>query len=172
MILESKTSLKAAQEPNSLLSTKEIFESRQWIDTIYVDDKIKDYIVNVRFAKQIDKQICQSVVAHLKYQLSSIELSKKSDDEAKASLNAALQKIDYEKTKSEQEAKFREPLDRVDYAGVLRVFNEKGLINSIGHFFDLNDKAYCSTMLALLNGNMRNEIVKAIEKYLPTEIPR
>ena len=133
---------------------------------------IKDYIVNVRFAKQIDKQICQSVVAHLKYQLSSIELSKKSDDEAKASLNAALQTIDYEETKSEQESKFREPLDRADYAGVLRVFNEKGLISSIGHFFGLNDKEYCSTILALLNGNLRNEIVKAIEKYLPTEIPR
>lgn len=133
---------------------------------------IKDYIVNARFAKQIDKQICQSVVAHLKYQLTSIELSKKSDDEAKASLNAALQAIDYEETKSEQEAKFREPLDRADYAGVLRVFNEKGLINSIGHFFGLNDKEYCSTILALLNGNLRNKIVKAIEKYLPTEIPR
>ena len=133
---------------------------------------IKDYIINVRFAKQIDKQICQSVVAHLKYQLSSIELSKKSDDEAKASLNAALQTIDYEETKSEQESKFREPLDRADYAGVLRVFNEKGLISSIGHFFGLNDKEYCSTILALLNGNLRNEIVKAVEKYLPTEIPR
>lgn len=133
---------------------------------------IKDYIVNVRFAKQIDKQICQSVVAHLKYQLSSTELSKKSDDEAKASLNAALQTIDYEETKSEQESKFREPLDRADYAGVLRVFNEKGLISSIGHFFGLNDKEYCSTILALLNGNLRNEIVKAVEKYLPTEIPR
>lgn len=132
---------------------------------------IKDYIVNVRFAKQIDKQICQSVVAHLKYQLSSIELSKKSDDEAKASLNAALQTIDYEETKSEQESKFRD-LDRADYAGVLRVFNEKGLISSIGHFFGLNDKEYCSTILALLNGNLRNEIVKAVEKYLPTEIPR
>lgn len=133
---------------------------------------IKDYIVNARFAKQIDKQICQSVVAHLKYQLTSIELSKKSDDEAKASLNAALQAIDYEKTKSEQGTKFRKPLDRADYTDVLRVFNEKGLVNSIGHFFGLNDKEYCSTILALLNGNLRNEIVKAIEKYLPTEIPR
>ena len=137
-----------------------------------VFENIKNYIVNSRFAKQIEKQICQSVVADLKYQLSSIELSKKSDDEAKASLNAALQTIDYEETKSKQEAKFREPLDRADYAGVLRVFNEKGLISSIGHFFGLNDKEYCSTILALLNGNLRNEIVKAVEKYLPTEIPR
>ena len=133
---------------------------------------IKNYIVNVRFAKQIDKQICQSVVAHLKYQLSSIELSEKSDDEAKASLNAALQAIDYEKTKSEQETKFREALAGADYASILRVFNEKGIINSIGHFFGLNDKEYCNTILYLLKGRMHDEIIDAVSKYLPTEIPR
>ena len=132
----------------------------------------KDYIVNARFAKQIDKQICQSVVAHLKYQLSSIELSKKSNDEAKASLNAALQAIDYEKTKSEQETKFRELLARADYASILRVFNEKGLISSIGHFFGLNDKEYCNTILDLLDGQMHDEIIDAVSKYLPTGIPR
>ena len=133
---------------------------------------VKNYVVNDRFAKQIDKQICQSVIADLKYQLSSIELSKKGDDEAKASLNAALCAIDYEKTKSGQETKFKKALAGVDYAIVLRVFNEKGLINSIGHFFGLSDKKYCNTILALLNGRMHDEIVAAISKYLPTEISR
>ena len=133
---------------------------------------VKNYVVNDRFAKQIDKQICQSVIADLKYQLSSIELSKKGDDEAKASLNAALCAIDYEKTKSGQETKFKKALAGVDYAIVLRVFNEKGLINSIGHFFGLSDQKYCNTILALLNGRMHDEIVAAISKYLPTEISR
>ena len=108
----------------------------------------------------------------MKYQLSSIELSKKSDEDVKTSLNAALHAIDYEKTKSEQETKFRKSLDRADYAGILRVFNEKGLSNSIGHFFGLDNKVYCSTILALLNGKMHSEIVDALVKYLPTEIPR
>lgn len=133
---------------------------------------IKDYVINSRFAKQIKKQICQSVVARLKYELASIELSKKNDDEAKSSLDTAIQSIDYENTKSDQEAKFREPLDKTDYAGVLRVFNEKGLSNSIGRFFGLDNKVYCSTILALLNGKMHGEIVDALVKYLPTEIPR
>ena len=133
---------------------------------------IKNYIVNSRFANQIEKQICQSVVAYLKYQLSSIELSKKSDDEAKVSLNTALQTIDYEKAKSEQEVRFRDSLNKADYASVLRVFNEKGLSNSIGHFFGLDNKVYCSMILALLNGKMHGEIVDALVKYLPTEIPR
>lgn len=135
-------------------------------------ESVKDYVINDRFANQIDKQICQSVVAHLKYQLSSIELSKKSDEDVKTSLNAALHAIDYEKTKSEQETEFRKSLDRADYAGILRVFNEKGLSNSIGHFFGLDNKVYCSTILALLNGKMHSEIVDALVKYLPTEIPR
>ena len=60
---------------------------------------IREYVIHTRFAHQIDRQICQSVVAHLKYQLTAIELSKKDDDEAKNSLNTALQNIDYEKQK-------------------------------------------------------------------------
>lgn len=101
-----------------------------------------------------------------------VDLRKKNDDEAKSSLDTAIQSIDYENTKSDQEAKFREPLDKTDYAGVLRVFNEKGLSNSIGRFFGLDNKVYCSTILALLNGKMHGEIVDALVKYLPTEIPR
>lgn len=134
--------------------------------------KVKDYIIHIRFAHQIDKQICQSVVAHLKYQLAAAELSKKNDDEAKTSLDAVLKAIDYEKTKAEQEAKFKEALSEDDYAKVLRVFNEKGLISSIGHFLGVVDKEYCNRVLALLNGKLHGEISDAISGYLPPEIPR
>ena len=133
---------------------------------------IREYVIHTRFAHQIDRQICQSVVAHLKYQLTAIELSKKNDDEAKNSLNVALRNIDYEKTKAEEESKFRSALCEEDYAKVLSVFNEKGLTSSIGHFLGLVDKEYCKRILALLNGKMRNEISDAISTYLPPEIPR
>ena len=134
--------------------------------------QIKEYVIHTRFAHQIDRQICQSVVAHLKYQLTAIELSKRNDDEAKNSLNAALQNIDYEKTKAEEESKFKCALCEDDYAKVLSVFNEKGLIGSIGHLLGLVDKEYCNRILALLNGKMHNEISDAISTYLPPEIPR
>ena len=134
--------------------------------------KVKEYIIHTRFASQIDRQICQSVVAHLKYQLTAIELSKKNDDEAKNSLNAALQNIDYEKIKAEEESKFNGALCEDDYAKVLGVFNEKGLISSVGHFLGLVDKEYCKTVLALLNGKMRDAISNAISAYLLPEIPR
>lgn len=133
---------------------------------------IREYVIHTRFAHQIDRQICQSVVAHLKYQLTAIELSKKNDNEAKNSLNTALQNIDYEKTKAEEKSKFRGALCEEDYAKVLSVFNEKGLTSSIGHFLGLVDKEYCKSILALLNGKMRHEISDAISTYLPPEIPR
>lgn len=134
--------------------------------------QIREYVIHTRFAHQIDRQICQSVVAHLKYQLTAIELSKRNDDEAKNSLNTALQNIDYEKTKAEEESKFKGALCEDNYAKVLSVFNEKSLISSIGHFLGLVDKEYCNSILALLNGKMYNEISDAISTYLPPEIPR
>ena len=38
---------------------------------------IREYVIHTRFAHQIDRQFAKSVVAHLKYQLTAIELSKK-----------------------------------------------------------------------------------------------
>ena len=139
-------------------------------DTVF--DEVKEYIIQQRFARQIEKQICQSVVAQLKYQLSSAELSQKSEEEAKSSLQSVLTSLDYEKAKSEQESKFRDTLTGGDYRRVLQVFNEKSLSTSIGHYFGLNDKVYCNKVIALLNGVKHNEIVAAISPYLPTEIPR
>ena len=41
------------------------------------------------------------------------------------------------------------------------------------HMIGLNYKRpYCKSILALLNGKMRNEISDAISTYLPPEIPR
>jgi len=124
------------------------------------------------YAIQIEKQICQSVVANLKYQLSSAEISKKNEAEAKESLGRVLESLDYEKTKQEQESKFQAALKAENYFDVLRVFNEKNIVGMIGEYFRLKNDAYCSTVLALLNGQLHDEIVNALAPYLPTEIPR
>ena len=133
---------------------------------------MKSYIIQERFARQIDKQICQSVVAELKYQLSSAELSNKSEEEAKSSLNAVLAGIDYDHTKGAQESKFRDALASDDYKRVLKVFNEKSLSTSIGHYFNYANSEYCNLVIALLYGLKHDGIIAAISPYLPTEIPR
>ncbi len=141
-------------------------------DSDSVFGKVKDHIIQQRFAKQIEKQICKSVVAQLKYQLSSAELSQKSEEEAKNSLQTVLTGIDYEQAKSEQESKFREVLTSNDYKKALKVFNEKSLSASIGRYFDLKDNAYCKLVIALLYGKKHDDVVAAISPYLPSEIPR
>jgi len=135
-------------------------------------EKVKNCVIQKRYAKQIEKQICQSVVANLKYQLSSAEISKKDEAEAKESLRRVLESLNYEKTKQEQESKFQAALKAENYSDVLRVFNEKNIVGMIGEYFGLKNDSYCSTVLALLNGQLHDEIVNALAPYLPIEIPR
>lgn len=137
-----------------------------------VFETIKSYVIDERFARQINGQICEGAVAEIKYKLTCAEISKKNDEEAKASLNAVLAGIDYETIKQEQEAKFQTVLQSRSYADTIKVFNKKSVVSSIGHFLGINDKEYCSTVIALLRGEKHDDIVGAIAPYLPTGIPR
>ena len=139
-------------------------------DVVFLE--VKKFVIQQRFAGQIQKQVCQSVIAHLKYQLSSAELSKKSEEDAKNSLDNVIASLDYDKTKAEQESKFRGALDSDEYKRVLKVFNEKAIVTSIGHYLGIENKQYCNTVLALLCGGKQEEIIAALLPYLPDEIPR
>ena len=68
--------------------------------------------------------------------------------------------------------RFRNALDSDDYKRVLRVFNEKNLVSSVGTFFGIKNDAYCNKVLALLRGEKHDAIVAAIAPYLPSEIRR
>ena len=131
---------------------------------------IHSYVIEERFKKQIQTQICQSVVAQLKYQLNSAEISKTNEQEAKRSLDNILANIDFEKIKKEQEKIFNDALAE-GYASVLKVFNEKGIVKSVGHFFGIENKNFCQLVLGLLNGEKREAIISVIKPYLPMEIP-
>ena len=137
-----------------------------------VFEAIKRYVIDDRFARQINGQICEGAVAEIKYKLMCAEISKKNDEEAKASLDAVLAGIDYETIEQEQEAKFQAVLQSRSYADTIKVFNKKSVVSSIGHFLGINDKEYCSTVIALLHGEKHDAIVSAIAPYLPTDIPR
>lgn len=140
------------------------------VDTAFHD--VKQYVIEVRFSKQINGQICGSVVSEIKYRLSSAEISKDNEEKAKESLESALNSIDYEQIKSTQEQKFKQVLAEKDYTKVLQVFNQKSLSQSVGHFLGVDNKQYCSKVINLLQGIKHDEIVAALSPYLPTEIPR
>ena len=127
--------------------------------------------VRERFSKQINSQICKSIAADIKYQLSTADISHKSEEEAQKNLENLMDKLSYTEIKQEHEEKFNSALNK-DYATVIKVFNEKGLAKSIGHHFLLNDKAYCDLVINELKNNKNSELANALLEYLPSEIDR
>lgn len=137
-----------------------------------VFNKVSDYVINQRFSNQINGQICESVVAQIKYKLNCAEISKKNENEAKITLDATLSSIDYDEIKRTQESKFKEALDNNDYKQIIRVFNKKEIAKSIGHIFGLNNNAYCEMVIGLLKTDKKDDIINALLPYMPTEISR
>ncbi len=66
-ILEIKTTLQTKEEAKPLLSPKEIFESRTCIDQIYVDSKIKDYIVDLIYATRTPERYHLPIKSMLRF---------------------------------------------------------------------------------------------------------
>lgn len=139
-------------------------------DAVFAE--VKKYVIEERFAKQINGQICEAAVAEIKYKLMSAEISKKNDTEAKSSLATAIAGIDYDTIQTAQDQKFNGILQRADYSEVIKAFNCKNISTSIGRFFGIDNKEYRQIIIALLHGAKHNDIVDAIAPYLPTDIPR
>lgn len=134
-------------------------------------DKVKKYIIENRFSNEINRQICEAVVAELKYKLTTANISKKSEIDAKQALNDAYASISYDFIKTEREKEYNDVLASRDYKQTLSVFNCKSLSSSTGHFFELDNKSYCEFVIRQLCGDKANEIKNAIIPYLPSEVP-
>ncbi|WP_303823112.1 DUF4435 domain-containing protein [Abiotrophia defectiva] len=138
------------------------------------DDKVKnvkDYIIKDRFAKEIDKQICEAIVSEIKFKLTIANISTKNEEEAKDSLESAFKSISYDELKAKYTGEFNEILELEAYSNVLKVFNSKSLSTSIGHFFGIDNKGYRELIVRHIKGNRVDEIIRAISPYLPEEIP-
>ena len=133
---------------------------------------VKDFVIDTKLGNMIERQICQSVVAEIKYQLSCIEINKKSEAEAKSSLQAGLNSIKFDDIKNQKEPIFRDALNNRDYRAILKVFNEKGVAASVGDKLGVDKREYQGKIINLLRGDCRDEIVIALAGYLPNEIPR
>lgn len=166
--------LKVAEVENLFL-VREILDVVNNIMGFTEDEKVKKvikYIIETRFSKEINRQICESVVAELKYKLTTASISKRNEEEAELTLQSLYSGISYETLKQDHESKFINVLNSQDYSAVLSIYNSKSLSTSTGHFFELDNKAYCDFIIRQLRTNRKNEIVSAIIPYLPEEIPR
>ena len=134
--------------------------------------RVKEFVIGTKFSNMIHRQIRQSVAAEIKYRLSCIDISGKNDSEAKDRLKSGLDEISYDDIKEEKEAVFRTALEHQDYRKILRIFNEKGIAAEIGKQLWLDKQKYQETVVNLLRGPCHDEIIAALEPYIPSEIPR
>lgn len=67
MILDAKTSTQPSEEVHGFLAQQIILESRQWIDKIYMDDKIRDYIVHIIYATRTPEKYHLSINNLIRY---------------------------------------------------------------------------------------------------------
>lgn len=134
-------------------------------------ERIKKYIIEERFAKEINKQICEAIVSELKFKLNTASISKVNEEKAKETLDEAFKKISYDNIKTKQTEKFNKILDSHVYKDILKVFNCKSLSMSIGHFLGINNKEYQNFILRKIRGEKANDIINAIIPYLPKDIP-
>jgi energy-coupling factor transporter ATP-binding protein EcfA2/metal-responsive CopG/Arc/MetJ family transcriptional regulator len=130
---------------------------------------IKSAIINERYKKQKNSQICEAVVSELRYKLSSIKIQNGNEEQARASLKAAYQKISYDNTNEEVEKRFN--IDDNNYKQVLSVFNCKSLSCEAERVLDIKKDYYKEFVIEQLYSSRSEEIKKAISSYLPTEIP-
>lgn len=131
-------------------------------------EEVKDFVIKTKFANMIDRQICQSVVSEIKYRLSCIGISIKSEAEAKSTLQAGLEAIKYDKIEADKEKLFKEILASNDYSEVLKVFNEKGIVAEIGKILRIDKGQYQEKVINLLSrDDSRDKIADILRPYLP-----
>ncbi len=132
-----------------------------------VFEKVKKYIIQTRFKNQIDHQICNSIVAEIKYKLSTADLNQKTDKGIIGELDNLFDSINFDEIKNEKSIIFHKALADEDYSSILKIFNEKNISNSVGRFFGIDNSEYCKLVIALLHSEKSQEIKNSLLKYMP-----
>ena len=125
--------------------------------------KTKEFIVDTKFNGIKAQQINKATAAEVSFQL------RITPTETKELFERSIRKIKYDVIHSQKEELFNDT--NLDYAGVLAIFNEKGLAKTVGKFFGLCNDGYCDLVLRLAKGEKSVKIVEALTGYLPSEIP-
>lgn len=125
---------------------------------------IKNYIINERFGRQICSQVKKNVVSQLKHELSIVEISEYNTRE---SFIDTIGNINVDRIYEETINLYEEALNSNNYRKVLKIFNEKGLAKSIGHYLSINNNDYLDTVISLLRNMDNIEVLNIFKNYIP-----
>ena len=112
---------------------------------------------------QIISSICEKEIRHkLK------DFSSKGDTYEKINndLSSLVASIDVKRMYEQVQQKIETIISARDYKGMIQIFNNKGLCPQVGGRIGLK-KSYSQTILDLLKGEKKEEIITALRGYLP-----
>lgn len=130
-------------------------------------NSIKEYVIHQRFAGELDRQIGQAAISHLKTQLRGIEIDGADSLSISDIYTDAIATIDPKAELSALRARFEKVLRAADYESVLELFNAKGVSNSVGHHLGINDKEYRAKVIKLLKSDCAEKLLDALRPYVP-----
>lgn len=130
-------------------------------------DAVKSELLK-RYLKLRTSQLNKALASELKYQLSIIDFNKETDTNFIALILERFSQPVINQIRDRITSKYNED---VNYSEMLRIYNDKNLVSSVGHHFGLNNKSYQDFVLRkFMDSNQRENYINAVKKYLPAEI--
>jgi len=156
-------------EVENLFCIEEVLEAiNEYLafDTTERIQKVKEYVIEDRFEKQVYHQLAKAITSQIKFKLNTYDISGRTIEDIKNKINTLGEYINFDTISTELNDRFKGLLDSKNYPEVLKIFNEKGLSTTIGKFFGINNKEYCDLVLRLLRRE-NESIVNGMKRYLP-----
>lgn len=121
-----------------------------------------------RYRRFRNSQINKALASELKYQLSIIDINEAANTDFVGVILDRFSESVINEIREQISSRYNE---NINYSEMLRIYNDKNLISSVGHHFGLNNNSYQDFVLRKFGDlNQREHYINAIKKYLPAEI--
>lgn len=158
-------------EAENLLVVPEVLE--HMAKKIFLPDsleKVYDFIIETKFKNEMPKQINEKFVAEIKYQLTILDINFATDNEIQEKIINLCSTDRFNDIKNSISKEYNDALSSKDLKKILKIYNCKGLYKSVGEQIGYNGKAYYQSFINNLNSEDNDELIKAINNYLPIEL--
>lgn len=122
---------------------------------------VTGYVVD-RFEGQIQGQILTAMVSGIKRSLGGIDIS----GEKQLSSNAIIEGLDIKGIEKDINTRYRGALASQDYSSILKLFNDKSLAKSVGHFMGVDNKVYVDRAISFLESGLNQELAIEFRKCI------
>ncbi|WP_315308070.1 DUF4435 domain-containing protein [Veillonella parvula] len=121
-----------------------------------------------RYRRFRNSQINKALASELKYQLSIIDINEAANTDFVGVILERFSESFINEIREQISLRYNE---NINYSEMLRIYNDKNLISSVGHHFGLNNNSYQDFVLRKFGDlNQREHYINAVKKYLPAEI--